>query len=83
MILKKFLLKKITRNVNLLIIIVSTQGQLVIHPGHHHRDNNDDDDGSDYDPNLICPTCHVQYRFGEIQKLRRHINEYCTGSADY
>ena len=40
------------------------------------------DDGDSllpYDPNLVCPKCGKQYRVGEIQKLRRHINEFCTG----
>ncbi|XP_019848831.1 PREDICTED: uncharacterized protein LOC109580266 [Amphimedon queenslandica] len=40
------------------------------------------DDGNSslpYDPNLVCPKCGKQYRVGEIQKLRRHINEFCTG----
>ena len=35
-------------------------------------------DDRPYDPNLICPKCGKQYRVGEIQKLRRHINEKCT-----
>ena len=40
----------------------------------------DDGDSSlPYDPNLVCPKCGKQYRVGEIQKLRRHINEFCTG----
>ena len=40
----------------------------------------DDSDSSlPYDPNLVCPKCGKQYRVGEIQKLRRHINEFCTG----
>ena len=38
------------------------------------------DDGSrPYDPNLVCPKCGRQYREGEIQRLRRHINEFCIG----
>ena len=40
----------------------------------------DDGDSSlPYDPNLVCPKCGKQYRVGEIQKLRRHMNEFCTG----
>ena len=40
----------------------------------------DDKDSSlPYDPNLVCPKCGRQYRVGEIQKLKRHINEFCTG----
>uniref|UniRef100_A0A1X7UA47 Uncharacterized protein n=1 Tax=Amphimedon queenslandica TaxID=400682 RepID=A0A1X7UA47_AMPQE len=35
-----------------------------------------------YDPNLVCPKCGKQYRVGGIQKLRRHINERCTGKED-
>ena len=40
-----------------------------------------DDENSSlpYDPNLVCPKCGRQYRVGEIQKLKRHINEFCTG----
>ena len=40
-----------------------------------HQD--DDDDIVPYDPNLICPGCGKQYRVGEIQKLKRHIDEFC------
>ena len=32
-----------------------------------------------YDPNLVCPKCGRQYRVGEIQKLKRHMVEFCTG----
>ena len=40
----------------------------------------DDEDSSlPYDPNLVCPKCGRQYRVGEIQKIKRHINEFCTG----
>ena len=31
-----------------------------------------------YDPNLVCPKCGKRYRVGEIQKLGRHVNEFCT-----
>ena len=41
--------------------------------------NDDENDDRPYDPNLVCPKCGKQYRVGEIQKLRRHINEFCTG----
>ena len=34
-------------------------------------------DGRPLDPNLVCPKCGKQYRVGEIQKLRRHINDKC------
>ena len=41
----------------------------------------DDEDtsiaGIPYDPNLTCQGCGKRYRFGEIQKLRRHVNETC------
>ncbi|MCL6269927.1 hypothetical protein M3P05_08250 [Sansalvadorimonas sp. 2012CJ34-2] len=42
---------------------------------------NEDDENDDrpYDPNLVCTKCGKQYRIGEIQKLRRHLNEFCTG----
>ena len=40
----------------------------------------DDEDSSlPYDPNLVCPKCGRQYRVGEIQKLKRHMVEFCTG----
>uniref|UniRef100_A0A1X7T242 Uncharacterized protein n=1 Tax=Amphimedon queenslandica TaxID=400682 RepID=A0A1X7T242_AMPQE len=42
-------------------------------------DDDDDDKGRPLDPNLVCPKCRKQYRVGEIQKLRRHINERCKG----
>ena len=31
------------------------------------------------DPNLVCPMCTREFRIGEIQKFRRHVNT-CTGS---
>ena len=31
-----------------------------------------------FDPNLICPLCRLQYRIGEIQKYRKHV-QYCLG----
>ena len=40
----------------------------------------DDEDSSlPYDPNLVCPKCGRQYRVGEIQKLKRHMVDFCTG----
>ena len=40
----------------------------------------DDEDSSlPYDPNLVCPKCGRQYHVGEIQKLKRHMVEFCTG----
>ena len=39
----------------------------------------DNESSLPYDPNLVCPKCGKQYRVGEIQKLRRHMNEFCTG----
>ena len=44
-----------------------------------------DDGNSDipYDPNLTCPGCGQRYRFGEIQKLRRHVNEFCPARDKY
>ena len=39
----------------------------------------DEDSPLPYDPNLVCPKCGRQYHVGEIQKLKRHINEFCTG----
>ena len=43
------------------------------------------DENSDipYDPNLTCPGCDKRYRFGEIQKLRRHVNEFCAARDKY
>ena len=34
-----------------------------------------------FDPNLVCPMCRKQFRIGEIQKFRRHVNT-CTGTSD-
>ena len=34
-----------------------------------------------FDPNLVCPMCRKQFRIGEIQKFRRHVNT-CTGTDD-
>ena len=39
----------------------------------------DEDSLLPYDPNLVCPKCGRQYRVGEIQKLKRHMIEFCTG----
>ena len=36
---------------------------------------NDDDD----DRPPVCPKCGKQFCVGEVQKLKRHINEFCTG----
>ena len=40
----------------------------------------DEDDASLHipvDPNLQCQGCGMQFHVGEIQKLKRHINEFC------
>ena len=42
------------------------------------NDDNDDPSLGPYDPNLVCQGCGMRYRYGEIQKLRRHINEFCV-----
>ena len=34
-----------------------------------------------FDPNLVCPMCKKQFRIGEIQKFRRHVNT-CTGTSE-
>ena len=34
-----------------------------------------------FDPTLVCPMCRRQFRIGEIQKFRRHVNT-CTGTDD-
>ena len=34
-----------------------------------------------FDPNLVCPMCRKQFRIGEIQRYRRHVNT-CTGTSD-
>ena len=36
-----------------------------------------DDSSLPYDPNLECHKCGMKYHIGEIQKLKRHINEFC------
>ena len=38
----------------------------------------EEDTSLPYDPNLVCPKCGKRYRVGEIQKLGRHVNEFCT-----
>ena len=43
--------------------------------------NPEDNSDIPYDPNLTCPGCGQRYRFGEIQKLRRHVNEFCTAQS--
>ena len=27
-----------------------------------------------FDPNLVCPRCHLQFRIGEIQKFKKHVD---------
>ena len=34
-----------------------------------------------FDPNLICPMCMKQFRIGEIQKFKHHVNT-CDGTDD-
>ena len=34
-----------------------------------------------FDPNLVCPMCRRQFRIGEIQKFKKHVNT-CTGTDD-
>ena len=34
-----------------------------------------------FDPNLVCPMCRRQFRIGEIQKFKKHVNS-CTGTDD-
>ncbi|XP_064386017.1 uncharacterized protein LOC135334661 isoform X2 [Halichondria panicea] len=36
-------------------------------------------DGAPLDPNLVCPMCMKQYRIGEIQLYRAHVNK-CDGT---
>ena len=45
------------------------------------RIEDEEEDDIPYDPNLVCPGCNARYRVGEIQKLRRHIREFCTAAA--
>ena len=40
--------------------------------------SSDSNDERPYDPNLACPKCGKQFREGQEQKQRRHINEFCT-----
>ena len=37
------------------------------------------DEGIPYDPNLVCPKCHLGFRIGEIQKYRRHVKTCTVG----
>lgn len=34
-----------------------------------------------FDPNLVCPMCMKQFRIGEIQKFKHHVNT-CDGTDD-
>ena len=34
-----------------------------------------------FDPNLVCPMCRKQFRIGEIQKFKHHVNT-CDGTED-
>ncbi len=46
-------------------------------------DDNDDPSLGPYDPNLVCLGCGMRYRYGEIQKLRCHINVFCIARQNY
>lgn len=35
-----------------------------------------------FDPNLICPMCRKNFRIGEIQKFKKHVDT-CTGSGSH
>jgi DNA-directed RNA polymerase subunit M/transcription elongation factor TFIIS len=37
----------------------------------------DDDSSIPYDPNLVCSKCGKQYRIGQIQYFRRHLEGLC------
>ena len=36
-----------------------------------------------YDPNLVCPKCGEMFCHGEIQKFKRHVEEFCKGKKYY
>ena len=38
-------------------------------------------DSLPYDPNLVCPKCGKQYRIGEIQRFKRHLEERCPNRS--
>jgi hypothetical protein len=42
----------------------------------------DDDSSLPYDPNLVCPKCGKQYRIGQIQYLRRHLEGLCHPNTE-
>ena len=37
------------------------------------------DEGIPYDPNLVCPKCHLGFRIGEIQNYRQHAKTCTVG----
>ena len=45
------------------------------------RRNVKTDNQRPFDPNLVCPMCRRQFRIGEIQKFKKHVNT-CTGTDD-
>ena len=38
-------------------------------------------DSLPYDPNLVCPKCGKQYRIGEIQRFKCHVEERCPNRS--
>ena len=39
--------------------------------------DNEDNTSLPYDPNLVCPKCSKQYRIGQIQRFKRHVEKRC------
>ena len=52
---------------------IKEAAQYVIHEGEEAIANE-----APFDPNLICPLCMRNFRVGEIQKYRKHVNS-CSG----
>ncbi len=49
-----------------------------VHYRQEYFGDNDDQSLGSYDPDLTCQDCGMRYRYGEMHKLIRHINEFCV-----
>ena len=57
--------------------LLQQQGNRLPPPTQKFQREDKEDVSIPFDPNLVCPTCGKQYRVGEIQILRLHINNLC------
>ena len=62
--------------------LLQQQGNRLPPPTQKFERGDEEDVSIPFDPNLICPMCGKQFRVGEIQILRLHINNLCSEELD-